>query len=87
MLPISAYLASGSLNNNFCGLVKVSEPPCVEELLVLVLHPHLDDSLVVDGDDRTLGLLGQVTEAVGHEGSVDVTNSRTRHPHCIMMVM
>ena len=37
------------------------EEPRVEELLVLVVHPHLDHPLVVDCDYWALGLLGQLT--------------------------
>ena len=72
-------------------LILESLAPCVEELLVLLVHPHLDDPLVVDRDYRTLRLLRQltcfryceglivislgVTKVVRHESSIHVAHS------------
>ena len=42
-------------------LILESLAPCVEELLVLLVHPDLDDPLVVDGDYWTLCLLCQIS--------------------------
>ena len=44
-----------------CKRLKDYETPCVKELFVLLVHPHLYHSLVVDCDDGALGLLGQIT--------------------------
>jgi hypothetical protein len=52
----------------------------VEVLLVLVVEPGLYDALVVDGDERSLLLLGQLAEVVRHEAPVDVSHAGARHP-------
>ena len=50
-------------------------------LLVLLVHPDLDHPLVVDGDDGPLHLVCQGSEAVRHEGSVDVADPGAGNPH------
>ena len=48
--------------------------PGVEELFVLLIHPDLDHPPVVVGDDWSLHFLGQLSEVVRHERSVDMPN-------------
>ena len=54
--------------------------PGVEILLVLVVEPSLNDTLIINGDEWTLLLLRQLAKVVRHEPSVNVAHSRARHP-------
>lgn len=54
--------------------------PRIEVLLVGVIEPGLDHSLVVDGDQGALLLAGQLAEIVGHEAAIDVAHPGAGHP-------
>lgn len=54
--------------------------PRIEVLLVRVIEPGLDHSLIVDGDQWTLLFAGQLPEVVGHKSAIDMSHPGAGHP-------
>lgn len=52
----------------------------IEELLVGIIEPSLNHALVVNRDQRTLLLAGQLAEIVRHKATIDMAHARAGNP-------